>query len=94
VAPELLLGEFSSRHAQRLGIGGGETVEVYVRRHPPPSERVRPDWSPVGTAFGAEGIAIDSVNALTDAAITVPHSVASRDSETSAAFFDDAYAGG
>jgi hypothetical protein len=50
--------------------------------------------SAVGTAFGAEGIAIDSVNALTDAAITVPHSVASRDSETSAAFFDDAYAGG
>jgi hypothetical protein len=92
-APEPLLSELSSRDVQRLGIGGGETVEVYVRRHPPPSECVRPDWSPVGTAFGAEGIATDSVNALTDAAIIVPKSEAGRDSETFAGLFDDDSAG-
>jgi len=48
----------------------------------------------MGRAFGAEGVATDSANALTDAAITVPNSVAGRDSETFAGFVDDGYAGG
>jgi hypothetical protein len=47
----------------------------------------------MGRAFGAEGVATDSANALTDAAISVPTSVAGRDSETLAASFDDAYVG-
>jgi len=47
----------------------------------------------VDTAFGAEGISTDAAITLTDAAITVPNSVAGRDSETVAGFVDDDYGG-
>jgi hypothetical protein len=47
----------------------------------------------VDPALGAEGISTDSANALTDAAITVPNSVAGRVSETFAGLFDHDYAG-
>jgi hypothetical protein len=48
---------------------------------------------PVGTAFGAEGIATGSANALTDATITVANPVPGRDGETFPGLFDPADAG-
>jgi hypothetical protein len=85
----------SSRGAALSASGSAAARQSTLRPTAPrPSDRVRPDGSSGGTAFGAEGIATGSAIALTDAAITVPNPVAGRDGEAFAGLVDPADAGG
>jgi NADH-quinone oxidoreductase subunit G len=63
--------ELSPEDAGRLGIAGGETVEVSQDGARLEARAVVRSGVPMGTAFLAEGIAANSANALTGAEIEV-----------------------
>jgi NADH-quinone oxidoreductase subunit G len=63
--------ELSPEDAGRLGIAGGETVEVSQNGARVEAKAVVRSGVPAGIAFLAEGIAADSANALTGAEIEV-----------------------